>query len=89
MENDTYKIATKLAADLAEDYLASNIADMMIEDAREKAAATRKMSEDSTFAKVDQLDPRVQEFRAGQRAIYGAVYSLIEGYKGYKLIKNE
>ena len=87
MENDTYKIATKLAADLAEDYLASNIADMMIEDAREKAADARKMSEDNH---ADQLDPRVQEFRAGQRAIYGAVYSLIEGYKGYKLIaKNQ
>lgn len=82
--SDTYEIATSLANDLAEDYLASNIADMMITGSRGKAKAIRELSE----ANTDQASRNVQEYRRDRRAIYSAVYSLLDGYKGYKIVKD-
>lgn len=81
--NDTYEIATMLANDLAEDYLASNIADMIIPRSRDKAKAIRELSE----ANTDQMNKHVQEYRRYQRAIYSSLYKLIEGYNGYKIVK--
>ena len=82
VSNKIYKLATFLASDLAEDYMASNISDMMITDS--KAKAIRELSE----ANTDQMSSSVQEYRRDQRAIYGALYSLIDGYKGFKIVKN-
>ena len=84
MNNKIYKLATFLANDLAEDYMASNISDMMITDSKAKAKAIRELSE----ANTDQMSSSVQEYRRDQRAIYGALYSLIDGYKGFKIVKN-
>jgi len=81
---DTYELATSLANDLAEDYFAGNIADMMIEGGRDKAKDIRELSESNT----DQLNKHVQEYRREQRVIYSALYDLIEGYKGYKIVKD-
>lgn len=81
--NEKYKTAKSLAADLAEEYMADLISDMMILNGREKANAVRNMSE----ANIDQLDSRVQEFRGYERTLYSAICQLIGGYKGYKLIK--
>lgn len=81
--NNTYKIATKLANDLAEEYLASDFCDMMISDGAEKAKKVRELSE----ANTDQLAPLVQKYRSYQRAIYSSLYPLIEGYNGYKIVK--
>lgn len=78
-----YEVATALANDLAEAYVASNIADMMITGASEKANAIRALSE----ANTDQMNRNVQEYRSVQRAIYSAVWSLLDGYCGYKLVK--
>ena len=81
MSNQTYEIATKLANDLAEEYVGINIADMMIEDSKAKAKRIRALSEEN----VNTLHPAIQEYRESQRAIYGAIYNLIEGYHGYKI----
>lgn len=83
MEDSTYEIASKLADDLTVDYLASNIADMMITGSREKAKVIRKLSEDNTA----QSNKHVQEYRRDRRAIYSALYDLVEGYHGYKIIE--
>ncbi|MFM7010925.1 MAG: hypothetical protein ACKO0Z_16655 [Betaproteobacteria bacterium] len=77
--------ATALANDLAEAYVASNIADMMIIGSREKAKAIRALSE----ANTDQGNRAVQEYRSTQRAIYSALWDLLDGYGGYKLVKQE
>lgn len=79
----TYELATKLANDMAEDYIASNLSEMMIPGGRKKAAAIRKLSEDNT----DQMNKHVQEYRSTQRIIYSSLYDLIEGYKGYKIVE--
>ena len=81
--NDTYELATRLASDLAEDYLASDISDMMITGSKDKANGIRELSESNT----DQGNKHVQEYRREQRAIYVSLYKLINGYKGYKIIK--
>ena len=82
--SDIYELATSLAGDLAEDYLASNISDMMIPGSRDKAKAIRELSD----ANTDQGNKHVQEYRREQRAIYSALYSLIEGYNGYRIVKD-
>jgi len=82
--SDTYELATRLANDLAEDYMASNMADMMISGSKEKAKAIRELSE----ANTDQGDRGVQEYRREQRAIYSSLYDLIEGYRGYRIVKD-
>jgi len=76
-------VATALANDLAETYVASNIADMMITGSSEKAKAIRALSE----ANTDQMNRTVQEYRSVQRAIYSALWDLLDGYGGYKLVK--
>tara|TARA_R110000782_G_scaffold149959_3_gene242719 strand:- start:169 stop:435 length:267 start_codon:yes stop_codon:yes gene_type:complete len=78
---EKYKIPTKLANDLAEDYLSSLIADVMIMDSKGKANKIRKLSESNE----DQGDRNVQEYRGLQRAIFSALYKLMDGYKGYKI----
>jgi len=81
----TYELADKLSADLAEDYLASNIADMMITGSREKAKAIRILSDSNK----DQFNKHVQEYRSERRAIYSSLYKLINGYGGYQIVKQE
>lgn len=85
MNNETYKLANFLANNLTEDYMAANISDMMITGGEAKAKAVRELSE----ANTDQMDGRVQEYRRDRRAIYGAIYSLIDGYKGFKIVKTD
>jgi hypothetical protein len=80
-----YAVATALANDLAEAYIASNIADVMITGSCEKAKAIRDLSE----ANTDQGNRNVQEYRSTQRVIYSALWDLLYGYGGYKLVKQE
>jgi len=81
---DTFKEAQALASELAEDELQANMAEMFIEHSREKAKAVRALVE----ANKDTLaTPTAQEYRSIHRSVYGAIYSLLEGYKGYKLVK--
>ena len=84
---DIYKIAHELAGDLAEDYLASNIADMMITGGRDKAKFVRDLSDSNK----DQVNKHDQRYRSDCRVIYGSLCSLLEGegYKGYKIVKTE
>lgn len=79
----TYELATKLANDLAEDHLASTIANMMVEDNKPMAKAIRELSESNT----NQSNGQVQEYRSYQHVIYSVLYELIDGYGGYKLVK--
>lgn len=81
--NSTYEIATRLANDLAERYLASDFSDMMISGGAEKAKKVRESSE----ANDDQSAPLVQNYRAYQRVIYSSLYTLLSGYKGYQIVK--
>ena len=80
---DKFKVAHSLACDLAERYMASNIADMMITGSKDKARAIRELSESNN----DQCNRQVQEFRGYQRVIYSSLYNLIDGYNGYELVK--
>jgi len=80
-----HTVATALANDLAEKYIAANIADMMIEGWREKAKAIRQLSD----ANTDQGNSKVQEYRITKRIIYSALWGLLDGYGGYKLVKQE
>lgn len=77
------EVARSLAGDLAEDAMASNIAEMMIPGSREVAKAIRERSDEN----IDQLDHMVHEYRATYRAIYSALWTLLDGHKGYKLAK--
>lgn len=81
--NTGYMVATMLANDLAEDNIASSIADMMIEGSIEKAKKIRKLSESNS----NQLNDNVQEYRRVQRTIYSALSALLDGYGGYKIVK--
>jgi len=81
----TYDISSKLAADLAERYLVSDMGDMMITGAREKAKTIRALSESNK----DQLNKHVQEFRRNERVIYASLYKLVDGYGGYKIVEME
>ncbi len=78
-----YEIATALANNLAESYILSNIADMMIAGSREKAKSIRALSDSN----ADQNNRAVQEYRAAQRTIYSAVWDLLDGRCGYRLVK--
>lgn len=82
-QSQKYTIANSLASDLAERYLAVNMADMMIVNAEEKAQIIRTASETNT----DQMNRAVQEYRRTQRAIYSALWCLLDGYGGYSLVK--
>ena len=82
-DNDTYRLAALLANNMAVRYMASNISDMMITDGVKKAEVIR----DQSKRNINQMDPRIQEFRRDERAIYSAVYYLLEGYNGYKIVK--
>lgn len=84
--DDIFKVACALAADLAEDELAENIGQLMIERGREKAQAIRAKVD----ANQDGAGPEFtacQEYRTIRWSVYGACYSLLEGYKGYRLVK--
>ncbi len=83
--SDTYQTAMSLAADLAEDNLAANISEMFIEHGKARAAEFRAASEAGLHHDV----PAVREYENTKRAIYGAVYDLLNGYKGWKLVKTE
>jgi hypothetical protein len=80
--SEIYKVAKELAADLAEEELAANMGEMFIENSGEKAKKIRLLSEND----ADIFNPAVHEFRRAERTIYGAVYSLLEGFGDYKLI---
>jgi len=82
---EIYKLAKSLSEDLAEDYIATNMQEMMIEDYKIRAKNIRKCSEEDT----NPGDSAVQDYLRYQRCIYDAVYSLLEGYKGYKITKDE
>ena len=79
----TYELADKLAAGLAEKLIAANFSEMMIEGGQEKAKKVRELSD----ANTNQMGRLVQEYRRERRTIMSAVYSLIEGYEGYKLVE--
>lgn len=81
--DDIYRTACELADQLAEDELAANMAEMFVENSQEKASIVRAMS------KTDPNNPlpALCEYHAIRRSVYGAVYSLLEGYGGYKLVK--
>ncbi len=85
--SDTYTTAKALAADLAEDEVASDIADMMIENARAKAAAIRARSEAQQGWGFTSPQSPEDRYHFTASSIYGAVYSLLEGYKGWKLVR--
>jgi len=84
--DNVYNTAKSLAADLAERELQCNIADMYIEHSAEKARMVRKQVEENYNGSNSGA---AQEYKSAERSIYGAVYQLLEGYKGYKLIKVE
>lgn len=79
--SDTYKMASELAKDFAEDYIRSEMADSYIPGSVKKAKEIRAMSEKNT----DQFSESVQRFRFAERVLYGSFYKLIEGSNGYKL----
>ena len=79
----TYQIADELSGDLAEKYIASNMSDEMIKGGKEKAKAIRELSDSN----LNQMDPRVQNYRTEKRAMLSAIYNLMEGHGGYKIVK--
>ncbi len=84
---DTYSIAQSLASDLAENQTAAEIASCFIENAAEKAKEVRARSDGQGIWFGHQTNE--DEYHFNQRAIYGAIYSLLEGYKSYRLIKED
>lgn len=79
-----YRVASHLSAEFAEKYVASDIADTMLCRPREKAKAIRKLAESGT----ETLDPSAQAYLAAERAIYLALYTLLEKECfGYRLVK--
>ena len=78
-----YQVANELSSDLAEKYIASNISDAMITGGKEKAKEIRELSDSN----LNQMDSRVQDYRREKRAMLSAIYSLFEGYDGYKIVK--
>jgi len=82
--DDDYKLAKSLSEDLAENYVATNLQEMMIEDYKIIARNIRKCSEED----INSGHSTVQDYRKYQRCIYDAVYSLLEGYKGYKITRD-
>lgn len=82
MSSEIYKIASSLAADLAEGELQANMCEMFIENSRQKAKDIRELAE------KEPNNPHfaVCEFHRIQRSVYAAIYQLLEGYKGYKLV---
>jgi len=83
----TYEIATSLSGDLAEDYLRSCMADMYVTNAGAKARLYREMSETGEGSGADGKRI-VQQYRVYERVIYSSLYTLIEGYGGFKLVKD-
>lgn len=83
-KNDQFDISQFLAADLAEDELRNNISEMMITNSSEKSKTIRDLV-DSNQDSID--NSAAQEYRTARRSIYGAIWNLIDGYKGYKLVK--
>lgn len=76
--------AKALAADLAEEEVVSDMADIYVTDAVEKARAIRAQSESG----LREREGHVQDFRTKERSIFGALYKLLdEGHKGYRLVK--
>lgn len=72
-----------MASDLAEEEICANIAGMMILDATKKAKAIRELAE----LDRNSNNPACREYQNAQRSIYGAIWNLIDWYKGYKLVK--
>lgn len=82
-EDDTFAIAQALAADLAEDELCANIGEMMIQGGREKAQRVRAAVE----ANTGPYSSITQEYMTIRRSVYGALWAVLRGYKGYRLVK--
>lgn len=85
--SDIYHTAKALAADLAEDHLAAEIGEMMIEGARTKAAAIRARSE-AQKGWLGGIQTPEDRYHNVAYDIYGAVYQLLEGYKGWRLVRD-
>ncbi len=84
-DDEIYKTAQSLASDLAEDDAAARIAEMFIENSREKAAGVRARSEAKrAWLGTSNIE---DQYHLDQSAIYGAIYSLLRGYKGWKLVR--
>lgn len=79
-----YEIAHAIGSDLAEQYMAANISEMMIEGGARMAKEIRALSE----ANTNQGDKSVQEYRSIQRAMYSAVWKMLDGHGGYRLLPN-
>lgn len=80
-----FEIADDLASKFAEDCVVSECIDMMIVDGSKIAKAIRHNSESN----IDVASRNVQTFRANQRAIYSALWYLLDGKYGYKLVPIE
>jgi len=78
-----FKKAMALSTNIAEEYLASNIADMMLANAKKKAKSIRNNSENN----IDPMSPAVQQFRRDERAIYYAIRILMKGKDDF-ILKN-
>ena len=78
-----YTVAEALAGDLAESCLADLIGQNTGRGSRDAAKAIRELSDSNT----DQGGSLVQEYRMTKYAIRSAVWKLLDGHGGYKLVK--
>ena len=86
---DTYHTAQALSADLAEDELVDGMTDMFVPvaEARPRAQAIRARSEAQKWWSGGVNQTPEDRFHFTQSSLYGAIYTLLEGYKGYKLVR--
>lgn len=90
MPTDTYTTAQALASDLAEDELVHDMTEAMIEYTRAapRAKAIRARSEAQKASSGPVGQTHEDRYAFTQRTIYGAVYALLEGYKGWRLVRD-
>lgn len=84
-KDEMYKEAMKLALDLAEKSIIHEMQEMYMVDNNSRAQNIRKDSENN----INSESNSVQRFRSKQYELYGAIYSLLEGFNGYKIVKIE
>ena len=82
-EKTKFEISASLASDFAESIAEANAIESMRSDSAQIAKTIRQMSEENT----NQRDPLVQEFESNRRAIRYALWYLLDGAHGYKLVK--
>lgn len=74
-----------LAADMAQQYMRDQFADMMMPNPGLIAKRLREKSDSN----IDQSAKDVQEYRGARRCMLSAIYGLLDGVGGYKLVKAE